>query len=133
MTLRASMLVPLIYDAPNLRRVTYIVSTAFVSLYTSCSCPLPERRETRDRPRDLMACTALVLLDLTWREESRGCGQRTSVTGLEAAQRAISCFGNFSWNFEVKKKKKRKIPNDLSTELQSINFSIRFQDSSFLT
>lgn len=62
MTLRASMLVPLIYDAPNLRRVTYIVSTAFVSLYTSCSCPLPERRETRDRPRDLMACTAALVL-----------------------------------------------------------------------
>lgn len=35
MTLRASMLVPLIYDAPNLRRVTYIVSPAcgFLSLH----------------------------------------------------------------------------------------------------
>ena len=35
MTLRASMLVPLIYDAPNLRRVTYIVSPRVrVSLFT---------------------------------------------------------------------------------------------------
>jgi len=37
MTLRASMLVPLIYGPPNLRRVTYIVSPPVrVSLYTRC-------------------------------------------------------------------------------------------------
>ena len=70
MTLRASMLVLLIYDAPNLRRVTYIVSPALVSLYTRCSCLLRERaraeREPRPRPRkSLMACTVCLPTDRT--------------------------------------------------------------------
>lgn len=51
MTLRASMLVLLIYDAPNLRRVTYIVSPALVSLYTRCSCLLAESQPTASNPR----------------------------------------------------------------------------------
>lgn len=38
MTLRASMLVPLIYGPPNLRRVTYIVSPRWGFLFTRAAC-----------------------------------------------------------------------------------------------
>lgn len=108
MTLRASMLVPLIYDAPNLRRVTYIVSTAFVSLYKLL---VPERRETRDRPRDLMACTALVLLpiDLAWTEESG-----VAVRGLKTIEFLLSKIFQRDHRIFIERLLKKKKKNSTS-------------------